>query len=210
MIGKKIAQLRTQHKLSQKELARRTGVSVATVKNWEGDSSDPCLENIKSLSNIFNVTTDSLLGQNENLRLYHEELEEEDIVLLNQISSNTWSTRSTAACARGSRRIRAAQSPCVAEDCPLFFTLPSSGWQEPWTRRALDARRARDRVLADNARDDLQHTVHLSHLPFLLCIAYEFLAWIFSLFHFGRFQIQFSAGRPEGLSELFFLLSQQL
>ena len=49
MIGKKIAQLRTQHKLSQKELARRTGVSVATVKNWEGDSSDPCLENIKSL-----------------------------------------------------------------------------------------------------------------------------------------------------------------
>lgn len=82
---RKIAQLRTQHKLSQKELARRTGVSVATVKNWEGDSSDPCLENIKSLSNIFNVTTDSLLGQNENLRLYHEELEEEDIVLLNQI-----------------------------------------------------------------------------------------------------------------------------
>ena len=85
MIGKKIAHLRTQHKLSQKELARRTGVSVATVKNWEGDSSDPCLENIKSLSNIFNVTTDSRLGQNENLRLYHEELEEEDIVLLNQI-----------------------------------------------------------------------------------------------------------------------------
>ena len=84
-IGKKIAQLRTQHKLSQKELARRTGVSVATVKNWEGDSSDPYLENIKSLSNIFNVTTDYLLGQNENLRLYHEELEEEDIVLLNQI-----------------------------------------------------------------------------------------------------------------------------
>ena len=63
MIGKKIAQLRTQHKLSQKELARRTGVSVATVKNWEGDSSDPCLENIKSLSNIFNVTIDYLLAR---------------------------------------------------------------------------------------------------------------------------------------------------
>ena len=31
------------------------------------------------------MTTDYLLGQNENLRLYHEELEEEDIVLLNQI-----------------------------------------------------------------------------------------------------------------------------
>lgn len=85
MIGKRIAQLRMQHKLSQKELARRTGVSIATVKNWEADSSDPCLENIKCLSNIFNVTTDYLLGQSEVLRLYHEELEEEDIVLLNQI-----------------------------------------------------------------------------------------------------------------------------
>lgn len=121
MIGKKIAHLRTQHKLSQKELARRTGVSVATVKNWEGDSSDPCLENIKSLSNIFNVTTDSLLGQNENLRLYHEELEEEDIVLLNQISSNTWSTRSTATCARGPRRIRAAAVPLLCRRLPALF-----------------------------------------------------------------------------------------
>ncbi len=123
MIGKKIAQLRTQHKLSQKELARRTGVSVATVKNWEGDSSDPCLENIKSLSNIFNVTTDSRLGQNENLRLYHEELEEEAIVLLNQISSNTWSTRSTAACARGPRRIRAAAVPLRCRRLPALFLL---------------------------------------------------------------------------------------
>lgn len=123
MIGKKIAHLRTQHKLSQKELARRTGVSVATVKNWEGDSSDPCLENIKSLSNIFNVTTDSLLGQNENLRLYHEELEEEDIVLLNQISSNTWSTRSTATCARGPRRIRAAAVPLRCGRLPALFLL---------------------------------------------------------------------------------------
>lgn len=123
MIGKKIAQLRTQHKLSQKELARRTGVSVATVKNWEGDSSDPCLENIKSLSNIFNVTTDSRLGQNENLRLYHEELEEADIVLLNQISSNTWSTRSTATCARGPRRIRAAAVPLRCRRLPALFLL---------------------------------------------------------------------------------------
>lgn len=122
MIGKKIAQLRTQHKLSQKELARRTGVSVATVKNWEGDSSDPCLENIKSLSNIFNVTTDSLLGQNENLRLYHEELEEADIVLLNQIIQYMVNQKHRGV-RKSPRRIRAAAVPLRCRRLPALFLL---------------------------------------------------------------------------------------
>ena len=187
MIGKKIAQLRTQHKLSQKELARRTGVSVATVKNWEGDSSDPCLENIKSLSNIFNVTTDSLLGQNENLRLYHEELEEADIVLLNQISSNTWSTRSTATCARGPRRIRAAAVPLRCRRLPALFLLCLlPGGRNLGLVGALDARRARDRVLADDARDDFQHTVHLSHLLFTFAYSIQVFCMDFHSFPFRQ------------------------
>ena len=56
MVGDRIRKLRLQHKLSQKELALKTGVSVATIKNWENDSADPCLENIRTLSSIFNVT----------------------------------------------------------------------------------------------------------------------------------------------------------
>ena len=208
MIGKKIAHLRTQHKLSQKELARRTGVSVATVKNWEGDSSDPCLENIKSLLNIFNVTTDSRLGQNENLRLYHEELKEADIVLLNQIIQDMVNQKHRDVRKRPSAHKSGGSPLALQKTARSFLLCLLPGGRNLGLVGALDARRARDRVLADNARDDLQHTVHLSHLLFLLCIAYEFLAWIFSLFHFGRFQIQFSAGRPKGLSELFFLLSQ--
>jgi len=65
MVGDRIRKLRTQQKLSQKELARKLDVSVATIKNWENDSSDPCLENIRTLSSIFNVTTDYLLGKSE-------------------------------------------------------------------------------------------------------------------------------------------------
>lgn len=83
MVGDRIRKLRLQHKLSQKELALKTGVSIATIKNWENDSADPCLENIRTLSSIFNVTTDFLLGQSEQQQLYHNELEEEDIILLN-------------------------------------------------------------------------------------------------------------------------------
>lgn len=85
MVGDRIRKLRTQQKLSQKELARKLDVGVATIKNWENDSSDPCLENIKTLSSIFNVTTDYLLGKSEQQRLYHDELEEEDIILLNYV-----------------------------------------------------------------------------------------------------------------------------
>lgn len=65
MVGDRIRKLRTQQKLSQKELARKLDVSVATIKNWENDSSDPCLENIRTLSSTFNVTTDYLLGKSE-------------------------------------------------------------------------------------------------------------------------------------------------
>lgn len=85
MGGDRIRKLRTQQKLSQKELARKLDVSVATIKNWENDSSDPCLENIRTLSSIFNVTTDYLLGKSEQQRLYHDELEEGDVILLNPI-----------------------------------------------------------------------------------------------------------------------------
>lgn len=65
MVGDRIRKLRTQQKLSQKELARKLDVSVTTIKNWENDSSDPCLDNIGTLSSIFNVTTDYLLGKSE-------------------------------------------------------------------------------------------------------------------------------------------------
>ena len=65
MVGDRIRKQRTQQKLSQKELARKLDVSVATIKNWENDSSDPCLENIRTLSSILNVTTDYLLGKSE-------------------------------------------------------------------------------------------------------------------------------------------------
>ena len=85
MGGDRIRKLRTQQKLSQKELARKLDVSVATIKNWENDSSDPYLDNIRTLSSIFNVTTDYLLGKSEQQRLYHDELEEGDIILLNPI-----------------------------------------------------------------------------------------------------------------------------
>ncbi len=85
MVGKMIARLRNQHGLSQRELAKKLSVSIATVKNWEAESSEPRIENIKGLASAFNVTTDYLLGQSERHTLYHEELDEADVALLSSV-----------------------------------------------------------------------------------------------------------------------------
>jgi len=62
MIGSKLVELRTLHNMSQQELASMLRVNVKSVKNWERDFSDPCLSSLKALSEIFNVSTDELLG----------------------------------------------------------------------------------------------------------------------------------------------------
>lgn len=68
-----------------KRVSSEARCQCSNIKNWENDSSDPCLDNIRTLSSIFNVTTDYLLGKSEQQRLYHDELEEGDIILLNPI-----------------------------------------------------------------------------------------------------------------------------
>lgn len=62
MIGAKLVELRTLHNMSQQDLASMLRVNVKSVKNWERDFSDPCLSSLKALAEIFNVSTDELLG----------------------------------------------------------------------------------------------------------------------------------------------------
>lgn len=62
MIGQKLRQLRLQRKISQRELARQLDVSLRTVKNWEGDISDPNLECFYRIVKLFHTSADELLG----------------------------------------------------------------------------------------------------------------------------------------------------
>lgn len=62
MIGGKIAELRKELELSQKELAKKIGVSRSALSLYEIDRREPDLETVKKIASLFGVTTDYLLG----------------------------------------------------------------------------------------------------------------------------------------------------
>ena len=78
MIGQQVRKLRQQCNLSQVELASQLGVSVRTIKNWEGDISDPNLECLYRLLKLFRTSADELLGISTNEYLDLSGLDEKD------------------------------------------------------------------------------------------------------------------------------------
>lgn len=63
MIGQRIRDLRKQKRMSQTELAKSAGVSQTTVTAWETGKAEPSSSAVAKLADIFNVTTDYLLGR---------------------------------------------------------------------------------------------------------------------------------------------------
>ncbi|MBE6637308.1 MAG: helix-turn-helix domain-containing protein [Ruminococcaceae bacterium] len=61
-LGKRIAALRKQSGMTQKELGERLYVSDKTVSRWERDESAPELALIPLLASLFGITSDELLG----------------------------------------------------------------------------------------------------------------------------------------------------
>ena len=55
-LGSKIADLRKENKLTQKDLAERLNVSDKVISRWETGASLPDVEMIKKLAAVFNVT----------------------------------------------------------------------------------------------------------------------------------------------------------
>lgn len=61
MLGKRIAALRRQQKMSQKELAERLGVRPSTVGMYEQGRREPDCAGLVQLAELFSVSTDFLL-----------------------------------------------------------------------------------------------------------------------------------------------------
>ncbi len=61
-IGRRIQSLRREHQMSQEALAEQIGVTRQTISKWELGQSEPDLSSLIRLSDIFDVTTDDLLG----------------------------------------------------------------------------------------------------------------------------------------------------
>ena len=60
--GELIRKLRTERKITQKQLADQLGVSEATVCKYENNTSIPPFETLRSIASIFNVSMDTLCG----------------------------------------------------------------------------------------------------------------------------------------------------
>ncbi|MDA3973254.1 helix-turn-helix domain-containing protein [Enterococcus thailandicus] len=65
MLNLKIKELRNQHGLTQSELAKKMNVSQQTIGSWEVGRAEPNSDALNKLADLFDVTTDYLLGRNQ-------------------------------------------------------------------------------------------------------------------------------------------------
>ena len=61
-LGKRIADLRNERKMTQTELADKLSVSTQAISKWETGAGFPDIQIIPQLAEIFNTTADFLLG----------------------------------------------------------------------------------------------------------------------------------------------------
>lgn len=60
-MAERLQRLRKEHHFSQEQLAERLQVSRQAVSKWENGQTDPDLDNIIAMSNLYEVTTDYIL-----------------------------------------------------------------------------------------------------------------------------------------------------
>lgn len=60
----RLAKLRKEHSLSQEQLAEKIGVSRQAVSKWERAEATPDIDNLISLSRVYGISLDEMLGLN--------------------------------------------------------------------------------------------------------------------------------------------------
>lgn len=67
MLSEKLRELRFKTRMPQKELAKRLNLTQAAVSKYESGDAVPPQDVLVKIADIFNVSTDYLLGREENL-----------------------------------------------------------------------------------------------------------------------------------------------
>ena len=85
MIDERIKGLREKRGFTQSELARRLGITRASVNAWEMGISVPSTQYLVELANIFGVSTDFLLGLPSNSSVSLDGLPDDDAIIVHRI-----------------------------------------------------------------------------------------------------------------------------
>ncbi len=82
--GNRLKELRKQIGLNQSELAERMNVTKSVISYYENQDRSPSPDVLIKLSNIFHVTTDYLLGLENEQVLIVSDLSEDDVEFVKQ------------------------------------------------------------------------------------------------------------------------------
>ena len=90
LIGKRIKDMRLEKGMSQQELGDMIGVTKVSICGYENGTRTPSLETFCILADIFETTTDFLLGRevpivNEETGKYVASVSKDDIEIINEI-----------------------------------------------------------------------------------------------------------------------------
>jgi len=66
LVGIEIKRIREIHGLKQADFAKKIGVSVKALQNWENEISDPGVQSIRAIMSNFHVSANELFGEENN------------------------------------------------------------------------------------------------------------------------------------------------
>lgn len=66
-LGTRLLELRKKHNLTQADIGEKLNVSVQAVSKWENDLSLPDYDYLIKLADLFNISTDELLGRQKTI-----------------------------------------------------------------------------------------------------------------------------------------------
>ena len=101
-LPERLKRLRQSMHLSQKQLARLLRVDRSTISSYESSVRQPPLDTLSRIADVFDVSTDYLLGRTSNLSFDIFDLTGEDTALLYSMASKL---------AEKNRKIRQMQKP---------------------------------------------------------------------------------------------------
>lgn len=65
MLSQNIKFYRKKNRLNQTELGEKLGVTAQTISNWEKGKREPSVSDLIQLSNLFDITVDTLIGSDK-------------------------------------------------------------------------------------------------------------------------------------------------